>query len=32
MRLTHYGFRADSGGAGRWRGGNGIVREYDVEA
>ena len=21
--MTHYGFRADSGGAGRWRGGNG---------
>ena len=31
MRLTHYGFRADSGGAGRWRGGNGIVREYEVD-
>jgi N-methylhydantoinase B len=30
MRLTRYGFRADSGGAGRWRGGNGIVREYEV--
>ena len=30
MRLTEYGFRADSGGAGRWRGGNGIVRQYEV--
>ena len=30
MRLTEYAFRADSGGAGRWRGGNGIVREYRV--
>lgn len=30
MRLRHYGFRTDSGGAGRWRGGNGIVREYEV--
>jgi N-methylhydantoinase B len=32
MRLSHYGFRTDSGGAGRWRGGNGIVREYTIEA
>jgi N-methylhydantoinase A len=31
LRMTHYGFRADSGGAGRWRGGNGIVREYTLE-
>jgi len=31
MRMTHYGFRADSGGAGRWRGVNGIVREYTVD-
>jgi N-methylhydantoinase B len=30
MRLTEYGFRTDSGGAGRWRGGNGIVRQYEV--
>jgi N-methylhydantoinase B len=30
MRLTEYAFRVDSGGAGRWRGGNGIVREYEV--
>jgi N-methylhydantoinase B len=32
LRLSHYGFRTDSGGAGRWRGGNGIVREYTVES
>jgi N-methylhydantoinase B len=32
LRLSYYGFRTDSGGAGRWRGGNGIVREYTVEA
>ena len=31
MRMTHYGFRADSGGAGRWRGGNGIIREYTID-
>jgi N-methylhydantoinase B len=30
MRLTEYGFRTDTGGAGRWRGGNGIVRQYEV--
>ncbi|MFD9123222.1 hydantoinase B/oxoprolinase family protein [Kitasatospora sp. NPDC059571] len=28
LRVTHYGFRPDSGGPGRWRGGNGVVREY----
>ncbi|MEE1927079.1 hydantoinase B/oxoprolinase family protein [Streptomyces sp. TRM 70351] len=28
LRVTHYGIRPDSGGAGRWRGGNGVVREY----
>jgi N-methylhydantoinase B len=31
MRMTHYGFRPDSGGPGRWRGGNGIVREYTID-
>ena len=31
MRMTHYGYRADSGGAGRWRGGNGIIREYTID-
>ncbi|MCW2945599.1 MAG: hypothetical protein JWR24_2316 [Actinoallomurus sp.] len=28
FRITDYRIRADSGGAGRWRGGNGVVREY----
>ncbi|WP_118135471.1 hydantoinase B/oxoprolinase family protein [Oceanicella sp. SM1341] len=32
MRLREYGVVADSGGAGRWRGGCGIVREYEVLA
>jgi len=31
MRMTEYAFRTDSGGAGRWRGGNGIVREYTID-
>jgi N-methylhydantoinase B len=31
MRLTEYRFRTDSGGPGRWRGGNGIVREYTLD-
>ncbi len=31
IRMTHYGFRPDSGGAGRWRGGNGVIREYTVD-
>jgi N-methylhydantoinase B len=31
MRMTHYGFRPDSGGAGKWRGGNGVVREYTLD-
>ena len=31
MRMTHYGFRSDSGGAGRWRGGNGVIREYTID-
>lgn len=30
MRMTEYAFRADSGGPGRWRGGNGVVREYTI--
>jgi N-methylhydantoinase B len=29
--MTQYGFRTDSGGAGRWRGGNGVVREYTLD-
>ena len=32
IRMTHYGFRADSGGPGKFRGGNGVVREYTMEA
>ena len=31
MRMTQYGFRTDSGGHGRWRGGNGVVREYTLD-
>jgi len=31
MRMTQYGFRPDSGGAGKWRGGNGVVREYTID-
>jgi N-methylhydantoinase B len=31
LRIRHYGFRPDSAGAGRWRGGLGIVREWLVE-
>ena len=26
--ITEYGYRQDSAGPGRWRGGNGIIREY----
>jgi len=32
VRMTRYGIHADSGGPGRWRGGCGIVREYEVMA
>ena len=32
VRLRRYGIHRDSGGAGRFRGGCGIVREYDVLA
>ena len=32
IRLTHYGYRADSGGPGKFRGGNGVIREYTMEA
>lgn len=28
LRISEYGIRPASGGAGRWRGGNGVVREY----
>ncbi len=30
VRLRRYDLRPDSGGAGRWRGGLGIVREYEL--
>jgi N-methylhydantoinase B len=32
VRLTTYGIHRDSGGPGAWRGGCGIVREYEVLA
>jgi N-methylhydantoinase B len=32
VRLRTYGIVRDSGGAGRWRGGCGIVREYEILA
>lgn len=32
LRVREYGIRPDSGGAGRWRGGNGVVREYEFLA
>lgn len=32
FRVREYGIRPDSGGAGRWRGGNGVVREYEALA
>ncbi|MGW1118716.1 hydantoinase B/oxoprolinase family protein [Streptomyces tanashiensis] len=32
VRVTEYAVRADSGGAGRTRGGNGVVRQYTFEA
>ena len=32
VRIRRYGLHRDSGGAGRWRGGCGIVREYEVMA
>jgi N-methylhydantoinase B/oxoprolinase/acetone carboxylase alpha subunit len=30
VRLHRYGLRSASGGAGKWRGGDGIVREYEM--
>ena len=30
--VRRYGVRQDSGGAGQWRGGNGVEREYVLEA
>jgi N-methylhydantoinase B/oxoprolinase/acetone carboxylase alpha subunit len=32
VRIRQYAVRRGSGGAGRWRGGDGIVREYEVLA
>lgn len=32
LRVNRYQVRPDSGGAGRWRGGNGVVREYTALA
>ncbi|MBB3664648.1 N-methylhydantoinase B [Prauserella sediminis] len=32
VRVIRYGIRHGSGGAGRWRGGDGVVREYVMEA
>lgn len=32
IRVTEYSIRADSGGSGRWRGGNGVVRELELLA
>ena len=32
FRIHEYAIRADSGGAGKWRGGNGVVREYEFLA
>ena len=32
IRLRQYGVVTDSGGPGRWRGGTGIVREYEILA
>ncbi len=32
VRLRAYGLHRDSGGPGRWRGGCGIIREYEVMA
>jgi N-methylhydantoinase B len=31
-RINEYRIRPGSGGSGRWRGGNGVVREYEAQA
>ena len=31
-RINEYRIRPDSGGSGRWRGGNGVIREYEAQA
>ena len=30
LRVRRYAIRPDSGGAGQWRGGNGVVREFEL--
>ena len=30
LRVHRYAIRPDSGGAGRWRGGNGVIREFEL--
>jgi N-methylhydantoinase B len=30
LRIVEYGLRADSGGAGRWRGGNGVAITFEI--
>lgn len=32
VRVNEYRIRTGSGGAGRWRGGDGVIREYVMEA
>jgi len=32
LRITRYGYRRDSAGPGRWRGGCGTIREYVIES
>ena len=32
LRVNEYSIRVGSGGAGQWRGGGGVVREYTIEA
>ena len=32
VRLLRFSFRAGSGGGGRWRGGDGLIREYEFRA
>jgi N-methylhydantoinase B len=31
LHVRRYGFRPDSSGPGEWRGGNGVIREFEVE-
>jgi N-methylhydantoinase B len=32
FRIREYAIRPDTGGAGKWRGGNGVIREYEALA